>query len=232
MTSSEIWARANNMKCEGEMECHWCGAPCKRLWRHGQPPPMPFTKRTYFAKRANANYICSGCWSFRRARVTIRCLDGSFIDGQCAENYSWLIKEDGCFYVPVTKDSNPLYPILLDNPPLRFSLMLMEKGKAKNMLQFGVVNDLTTIQADTELAFTINNIPHTYTVYELDEALKHGPEGKSPGTQALIRFLGEYKPDYWLNGNGKDEKKERGRPRKEDMIDGRITKRNVKKGEK
>ncbi len=43
---------------------------------------------------------------------------------------------------------------------------------------------------ETEIQFTINNIVHSYTPYDLDAGLTGDSNGKGPGVQALIRLLG------------------------------------------
>jgi hypothetical protein len=64
-----------------------------------------------------------------------------------------------------------------------------------NHIHLAKANDLFEVKADTELQFTVNNIPMSYTIYELEEALLHGPNGKSPGVQALLRIFGQPKDE-------------------------------------
>lgn len=51
-------------------------------------------------------------------------------------------------------------------------------------------NDFKEIQGETPLVFTYNNTVQTYTVYEFKEGLKTGSQGKMPGVQTLLTFLG------------------------------------------
>jgi len=84
-----------------------------------------------------------------------------------------------------------------------------------NLIQLAVVNDLPEIRDDTLLAFTVNGVVHHYTTYELSEVLKTGdPNGKDPGVQALWRIVGPTKIDLVIS---QDEKRDRGRPKKEEL---------------
>jgi hypothetical protein len=94
-----------------------------------------------------------------------------------------------------------LYKILL-KPPHQFVLALLTEAherldvgarKIKNRIHMADCNDLVEVKAGTELKFTLDNIPHIYTVNELEEALRRGTDGKTPGTQALVRLLGLHK---------------------------------------
>jgi len=59
-----------------------------------------------------------------------------------------------------------------------------------NLVHKMKVNEHQSMTADTRLDFTLNNIPHSYTVYELEQGIKLGPDGREPGVQAILRFLG------------------------------------------
>jgi len=120
----------------------------------------------------------------------------AFFDSKSPEMFSWWISDDGAWAINESC-FHTLYEYLL-KPPNRFVLSLVEE-KQVNHLQLATINDISVIKADTPLNFTINNIPHQYTIYELQRAIRPSKDqqdkdnlaGKSPGVQALLRFLGE-----------------------------------------
>lgn len=223
LLASDLYARAHSVKNEGEDECHWCGAPCRRFYIHDDVQQIPFTRSRSTARRPANSYICQGCWHWRRRRVTVNFLGGDFLDLQTAADHSWWVTERGAYAVRSGDDFGLLYDLLL-KPPLRFLLSLVE-GSTRNELQLAVCNDVPEILADTRLTYTLNNIPHVYTIYELEQALLGGVQGKEPGVQALIRFLGP------LSSPNKEEviqpKRDRGRP--PPLDDGRVTKKVIRK---
>ena len=208
LLASELYAISQGSRCVGPDRCHWCGAPCQRHWIHDDPPSIPFKRRDYLAKFPSNSYICAGCWLWRRQRTTITFPSGRQMDGQAAPNHSWWISEGGAFALDEAS-----YRILADKliqPPLTFSLMLLSNAGLKNHLQLGNANNHTSIRAETPLLFTLDNITHVYTVYELEMAIKTGVlEGKSPGTSALIRHLN-------IPVAQTEEERERGRPTSEE----------------
>lgn len=194
ITASELFAIANGGRNEGKDECHWCVQPCPQLWRHDDDPVVPFQRTSTYARRPSSHWVCFGCWRFRWKRVTVPFLGGGFKDGQCAEGHSLWVTEQGVWVVRLKEkeDREALYRQLLQ-PPLRWCLMLLEGAGQVNRLHLAVANDhVHGVRADTALDFTVNNIRHSYTPYDLEEALRHGADGKSPGVQALVRLLGEY----------------------------------------
>lgn len=212
LSAADLYALANGGRNEGDQECHWCSSPAPRIWKHNEPPPLPFTRSTSPARRPSSPYLCFGCWRFSWKRVTLNFLSGGFKDGRCAVDSSILFTEQGVWIVrPGDKeDAAALYPLLL-KPPLRFGLMLLE-GSHRNNLGLGLVNDFPDgVKAETVLGFTINNIRHDYTPYELEEGLRNGAQGKSPGVQALMRLFGvvQLPPKE----GARPEKMERGRPK-------------------
>jgi hypothetical protein len=226
-TASELYAISQGGKCTGNEECHYCGSPCERRWLHNEPPPVPFTKKKNTARRPSSLYICSGCWFYKMERITVRFLDNTFKDRQSPQNHSWLITKHEARAIDVPCH-DLVYPTLL-SPPLTFSLSLRSDFTIPNLLQLQTVNHLDKIQADTPLNFTIDHTPHTYTVYELEEGLKHGADGKMPGVQALIRYLGAYQKQQDKRGKGRPKVDER---RSEDKIDpDKVLKRLVAKKE-
>lgn len=172
--------------------CHWCGSPCERTHFHDDPPIMPFSKQPKSKAKCPSNaYICHGCYLWGRKRVTVNFLDGSFKDVQCAMNHSWIITKNDA--KAINDESRlKLYPFLL-KPDNSFVLCLLEKGtKEQNQLFLSILNDIAEIKGDTVLKFTLNNIPHTYTIYDLESALRNAEVGQSPGVRALINFCGPF----------------------------------------
>lgn len=212
--ASEFYAGSEGAACCGGQQCHYCTAPCTRLWRHREPPPVPFARSTTTAKKPESPWMCQACWLWQRKRVTVHWLSGGFKDCLCAMDHSWLIRE-GCARAVRSECREELYKILLA-PPLKFSLSLLEGDKPPpNLLQLHLLNDNAEVKADTELHYTINNIPHAYTVYELEETLLHGEDGRMPGARALLRVLGP------MPGMVREEDKEKlrkGRPTVEERM--------------
>jgi hypothetical protein len=201
LTAPVLYAMGLGQKTEGTDECYWCAGPTipgrfphyepaptiARQWPIGEPRPR------FLPRRPGNGCVCVGCHLWRRKLITVRFLDNknapALRDRQTPPNHSWLLtKADG---VAVRPNSGTfVYPTLL-KPPNTFCLMLREGESVPNHLHCGLVNDIAEIKADTPLHFTLNNIPHTYTVYELEAGLRGGKEGTLPGVAALIRLFGE-----------------------------------------
>src|SRR5260370_41828754 len=109
VTASDIFAISQGSRNQGDDICHWCGSPCRRLIPHDDTPYLPFTVHRQPAKHPGHGFVCWGCWMWRRKRQTIHFFSGSYLDGKCAEDYSWLITERGSFALRPTD-----YPALLD----------------------------------------------------------------------------------------------------------------------
>lgn len=236
LLASDLYAISQSSKCEGNDECHYCSAPCKKHLPHMEPVPLPGNKRPYVAKRPGNGYICMGCWLWRRQSLTIEWMDGKlkngaiqmggFRDRQTPSNHSWYITDERAWSVmphPHHLTSQPtneaLYSLLL-KPKIRFCLALLEGG-SKNHLQLMIANEIAKIEADTPITYTVNGIPYHYTVYELEEALKYREtEGKEPGVAMLLHLLG---PSNLFPP--KVEEKKMGRPPA--LEDGRVTKKTV-----
>jgi hypothetical protein len=183
-----------------------------------------FIRSPGIAKNPGSPFICSACWLYRRLRVTATTLGKRQIDRQCLMNHSWFLTPEDIHVIHDKEDFSLLYEILLD-PPLVFALSFIEKDQGlKNHLQFAIVNENTEILANTKLHFSSNNHLLSYTVYELEEGLRGGPEGKLPGVHAIMRALGEF--EFKREGDG--EKRERGRPRKLEHGEERAVTRKVK----
>lgn len=190
LSASDLYAIANSNRNHGKEECHWCGSACNDSFIHNDPPPVPFVRSRSTAKRPCAIHICTGCWLYRRQRITVRFLDGGFSDRQNPCKHSWWITLQEASGIS-KYNYHALYRLLL-NPPLCFCLSLRTDEKTDNLIQLSVANDLEEINATTELCYTLNNIKLVYTIYELEEAIKHGPEGKMPGVRMLVETLGGY----------------------------------------
>jgi hypothetical protein len=215
---SQLLALSHSTSCKGDEQCHWCAAPCDRFVRCDYDPLVLFidrekTKST--AKRPNNPYICVGCSLYKRQRITVISLTGKMKDRRCLEDYSWLMTEES-IRVILPDENYSLYEHLLF-PSLKFSLSLLSQD-TKSLIQLAVVNDISEIKADTLLSFTIDNRVLQYTIYELEEALKHGSDGKMPGVRALLSLLGPYTPKVTAavaNSpiTSSDDKRKPGRPK-------------------
>lgn len=189
LRASQLYAISQGVNCEGRESCYYCGGPCTQGLLHTERRLSIGMKRTVPAKVLHSPYLCVGCWLFRRQRLTVSFLGGLYKDRQCPVNHSWWVTEKGAWGVGKA-DCAEVYECLLD-PPKKFFLSLLDGG-SDNHIQLAVANDNQEVRADTPLNFTVNNIQHTYTTYELSEALKHGPDGKEPGVRALIKIFGNY----------------------------------------
>lgn len=219
LTAAMLYARAQGHECTGMFKCHWCGSPCSNHICHDDPPPVPFQRSNSTAKFPSEPYVCVGCQCWRWPKMTVVFMDGEYKDGQTAKNHSWFITPGNAWAIKLGKDGQAccekLYEILID-PPLRFALALRgDEYKVDTLIQLAIANDPGGILADTPLAFTIDNIPHSYTIYELTEAIRNGPSYYGPGVRALWRLLGEppaQLKEKFPGRTDRDEKKGRGRP--------------------
>lgn len=102
-------------------------------------------------------------------------------------------------------------------PPKAFCLMLLNGHGINNEIHRAVANVHDEIKADTVLHFTVDNVTHDYTVYDLEQALK-GECHSGPGVRALLNLFGVSEkelPNLDLESAVSDEKRERGRPPKD-----------------
>lgn len=194
MTAPQLYALSQETPCKGPLKCHWCAAPCEERYRHDEPLAIPFTRWKSTAKYPPGTHVCLGCFLWRRTRVTVTFRNGTFRDVQAPAKHSWFVV-GGEGTAALKANDFEFYPTLL-KPPCRFVLALTD-GSVPNHLHLATINDLPEIKADTALNFTFNNIPLTWTVYELDRALNQTGRlaetpgnGTSPGVQALLRFFG------------------------------------------
>lgn len=217
LTGPMLFAHSQGLVCQGRWRCHWCGSPCHNDFIHDDPPPIPFIRSNSTAKCPGESYICAGCWRWRRGKTTVNFLDGHYQDGQLLKQHSWWITEETALAV-AKGDGKYLYPLLL-KPPKRFTLMLLDGQHMDNLLQLAVANDPGGIIAETPLHFTLNNIPHTFSIYEMEEAVRYGPEAYGPGVRALFAFLGKVPDEIKQRFPPPDkeaDRKGRGRPQPKD----------------
>lgn len=195
LKASQLYARANGSECSGPFRCHWCGAPCKSLFRHDDPPPSPFTRSSSAALYPSEGYVCFGCWCFRRKRTTVRFLCGDFLDGRSPMDFGWFVTPKGAWAV-----SPRCLPLLADEmtaPPPRFFLALLSfpspssrAAPPVNHLQLAVANDLQEVTAGSTLYFTLDGVVHDYTIHELEAGVRQGPQGRPAGVRLLLSLFG------------------------------------------
>lgn len=200
MSAASLYAISQGTKTQGKEECHWCSSPCSQLWMHDDPPPIPFLRTRSTAKRPNANWICVGCWMWRRGSITAKFLDGlpskitqgTLKDRQQAKYHSWWITEVGAWALKPTVNPpppfNPIWELLLKPPP-RFVLAVLD-GQDENRIQLARCNDYGHgLKADDPLEFTVNATAFAFTLFELGEYVK-GSDVLSPGLNELVRLFG------------------------------------------
>ena len=189
MSASDLFAQSQgSLNFDGEtgQRCHWCGSACNQDWKHDDLPPIPFVKIKNQAKCPANHWICVGCWLWRRGRVTVTFVDGSYKDGQTASGHSWWVTDDSA--KAVNSSCQHLLHSCLLKPPNRFVLTLITEGFSNN-LHLAVANDVSIIEAETPLLFTINNIVSEYTVYDLETALKDPEASRTPGVRMLLKYF-------------------------------------------
>lgn len=200
VSCSEMYAHSQGFTLDGPDRCHWCTSPCKKLIPHDDARPIPGQRYFTSAKLPGNQYMCVGCWLWRRKRITIHFLTEGLKDGQAPENWNWWLEPTIARAIrlsPISKaepytDKAELIERLLD-PPHVFGLALAPSGN-KNWLHQIPLNQNSSIRADTELYFASEGKTFHYTVYELEVAMKEGPEGTEAGVQELCRILGIQKP--------------------------------------
>ncbi len=224
MLASELYAKIYGLECIGHGQCHWCGAACNG--RHfSDDPVMPHVKLTNQASHPSSPWLCEGCALYRAQRKqTLVSLAGIITDGLYPREESWVMTGTRFCKITLPLDGVHLAKILAD-PPGTLCLSLMtnacnkrfsdkrhihNKGCLLNRLDLACINKHDEVKADTPIKFTIDNAIHTYIPWELEEALRTGNStGTEPGTRILLALLGP------IEANHKDEKKGKGRPRKD-----------------
>ncbi len=215
LSASSLFAQCNGEKLTGDWECYFCGCACTQKLQHNLPRPQIGQKRDPFVRRPASPYVCSGCYLFQRASVTVNFLEPKHLkDRQSPINHSWLITEEGCWGIR-KEDFAKLYTILL-KPPIPFTLALIDltkEPKATNRLHSMVVNDPLLIKASDSLSYTLNNQTYCYTVYELEIAIqKKDTNGLEPGTRLLVDHLGFDPAPYIEEHKEEPKEKSAGRP--------------------
>lgn len=189
ISASDLFAISQGSVNNGSYRCHWCGSKCDDTWRHDDPPPIPFQKNKNKARYPAEHWICLGCWLWRRSRVTVTFLDGSYKDSQPATHHSWWITDDSAKAIN-SSTKHFLHSSLL-KPPNRFILSLVDEG-VQNQIHLSVTNDVAIIEANTPLFFTYNNILCEYTVYDLDTALRDKEASRTPGVRILLSYFSSW----------------------------------------
>ena len=228
-SAAELFGAVTGTLAPGDVACHYCGCPCPRGHTHQEPPPVVGVRptRPVTARLPHSPWACAPCRTFRQRRRTVLFLGGGYRDGQSLGHW-------GCYCTPAVCASlrEQCYPALYERllrPPRVFFLGLLEGAAPPELLlQLQCLNDNAEVRSDTVLRFTVNNAPHAYTVYELEQAIALGPAGRDPGAQALLRVLGA--PPQALRAQLKHreapvevpEKRERGRPTVEEAKDHRV----------
>lgn len=220
--ASGVYAKVMGQECKGEQQCHYCAGPCGRGVLHDDAPVVPFVKSKSGALRPNEPWICEACDLWRRQRVTVNHLSGGFKDRQRVRSLSWLVTPQGAWAV-TEQCGEDLFDTLL-TPPEVFFLSLLDPaaGAVDNHLHLCVVHEHKDgVKADAEIPFTLNNRVCTYSVYELEEGLAYGDEGRMPGVRTLIRLFGrpaKYHKKPSVPPDTKDpDKPKGGRPTYEQM---------------
>ena len=191
MLASELYALLHHKRCSGPFQCHWCAAPCMPKFVHDEDPPIPFEKSKSFAMRPGVPWICNGCRLFRRRSMSVTPLGGGkLIDRQSPPNHSWLITPVQDRIIRFAE--HQALRIVLRSPPRQFLLALRVADPVR--LQHCIVNDHESVLVSTPIRFTVDNVPLTYSVAELESAIGNGANGTEPGTQWLIKHLGPWEP--------------------------------------
>ena len=213
MLASELFALSQGSRMpEGQERCHWCTGPATKSFRHDDPKPLPFTKQRTTAKHPSGQFVCHGCWLFRRGSVTVRFLGSSNLkDRQRARDWAWWIEGSGAWAIRPKVDYAELWKKLLF-PPREWCLMLGDNSAGIHLAE---ANSYGEVTAGTVFRFTHDLKPLEFSLYELREALKAaGSNGYGPGVQHILRTLGPCPEGLVEKERPKEPVKEgRGRPR-------------------
>lgn len=189
MLASQLYAISQGGRCEGKESCHWCRGPCTQLWRHDDLPFMHHVKSAQLPRNPAGHFVCSGCWLWRRKSLTVNFLGGGHKDRQETKSHSWLLTTSQSIAINDKSGIEAMARIL--SPVLPFSLSIVTSDRVPNLLHLMLVNDQKEATAQTPFQFTIDHALYTYTVYELEEGIKNGGDGKSPGVRELLRLYGK-----------------------------------------
>ncbi len=193
MKASELYALSQNDICKGMFQCHWCLAPCSPQYKHDDVRFLPFVKSAQLPKNPAGHYCCAGCWRWRMAPVTVNFPGGGYLDRQNRSGHSWFFNRQ--YAIALQPNCRDWLCERLLSPTEAFVLSITTNGERMPnfihlMLCNNVINEAT---AETEFEFTIDLARFTYSVYELEEGLKHGPNGKSAGVRELLRTFEQKK---------------------------------------
>lgn len=215
LTAAGIYALSQGARCQGTEECHYCGSACGRVLLHGEAIQIHLGRPAGGVRLRPGNpYVCVGCWHWKRKKLTASFLSGGYKDGATPAAYSWFCTTSMAW--ALTHECGPkLYECLL-KPPETFFLAVLDGDKPPdNLIQTAIANHQSEPKADQLYRYTINNVIHAYTVYELEQAALHGVEGREPGVQALLRMYGKIPAGlvaHVATDPPEDEKRDRGRP--------------------
>lgn len=211
MLPSMLYAASQKRECKGNPNdrCHYCAAPCDRSHIHEDYQP-PFQK---VAIRAvpNSPWECEGCWLFHRTRVMATSV--SWKKGEDRHFYHlvkqnwWITEEAKIIVLDDPRDRAAMRDLLMKPPKLFMMMLLREKTECE--LHLGIVNHHQEVQLDTKLGFTLDGVPHYYTVYELESAVRNGSEGTKGGTRLLAEMFAPWSLPPLVEV---DEPPKRGRP--------------------
>src|SRR3990167_4621660 len=188
MNASELYAASEGKRCEGKRECHWCGSACDEKWLHDEPPLLIGVRRSFLVARPGSPWICAGCWLWRRQRITVRFLDDTIRDNQSPPKHSWFISSRNS--LAFTPNHHSILFNLITTPPAHFVLIIRTPGSAIDVtLQTAIVNETNNLTINTPLWFTLDNIRHQFSLYELDDAIRRDSTGKEPGVRVLATMF-------------------------------------------
>lgn len=194
MKASELFAISQNSKCEGNKECYWCGAPCGEGHTHSEPMPRVIAQKNLQVSRPASPWICEGCFLFRRPSISIFDLNRKWVkDRQTCPKWSILITERETLGITLAaKDS--LQKFLL-SPSQRFCLMILNRANIENRLHHAIVNDVRQVLEGTEFHFTVDNVPHSWSVASLRHGINNEPNGTEAGVRFFLENFGPWTPD-------------------------------------
>lgn len=215
-TASEIFCESLRLDFGGPDRCHYCGLACDRSRPHGEPPFNTYhTNRPRVYARCPSNgYQCAACQEWKRPRMTASFLEGGFADGTRWTQQSWLVHPGGAHALR-RESAQALYGFLM-RPPCRFFLSVYDPAQGGvpggNLLQLCHANDNAVVDMGTELKMTVNNVLHTFSIYELSQSARD-TNGLGPGVAQLVRCFGPV-PAELLPREEEPVKRGVGRPKK------------------
>lgn len=186
MLASDLYAKSNGKTNKGHQRCHWCGAPCGIEDLHDDQERIAFRRWKSEAAVPDSHWQCLGCKLFRRLRYTPTNLNEKDGPKGSPQHSSWFIIDKRARRIDHSCYAE-LREIVL-KPPSQFVLMFLEVEQV-NKLHLAKLNEHPEIRTDTPLLFTVDNVVHTYTVYELESAIQNGGNGVGGGSRWLASHL-------------------------------------------